>query len=662
MDRNGWSEYLKKQRLQDLKSLAKQLGIYIKSNTKKSDCIDIILNNSPDNLLNSNDLSFGIRDKFSIDQQNFSPETSILSSINKPTDLNTVEINEYYLFSGNSRDSTCSMCQQNLSDNIVKCNACYRQFHSCCVGFDIERAEFNNNHMMVFVESISKREGKNTKISSINFICPFCRFFVIDPYNKISKPLFFTTFYSYTAIHNIHPKYGNINFNNSSHLPHFTSKYSFSPSIFMNKDLESNDSDSFNITAYCLRLDRMDLNHEFPRILSIKANGKTIQNIESPSYDHIRRDCPLYLKDYLLNNQLITKQNINITFSTINALFKDSENDGLLPIPTAPYIIGLFLTKKITCNDILDMIISESTLSIEVSRAHFKNILEDTIHSSSINNQLQDESSDEIICLNKDQYLNTLCPLTMDIIELPGRGSFCHHINCFDIRAFVQINSTIKAFNTRWKCPLCYQIIRPSMLKVDSFAKIIINNLNIPRENNKILINSEIFDQIEQNQNISEVLVKNSLNSPKHEPLRINSITLSINEHINTLKGKISQNSDSSFLNKIKESSNNQHEIIDISDDDDCDDENVVIEDHFTINEDELNSLFSNSKYIDINTGNNNRSEHIEEGLVQKCNEGSISPANRKKRKVSEDQILDPNFGRPTNPSNSNKTSISLRI
>ncbi|KAH8581812.1 SAP+PHD+MIZ domains containing [Cryptosporidium sp. chipmunk genotype I] len=659
MDRNGWTEYLKKQRLQDLKSLAKQLGIYIKSNTKKSDCIDIILNNSPETPISSNNFNFGLRDKILADQQNFSSEASILSSISEPTHLNSVNINEYlHLLSGNNHDSACSMCQKGLSDIIIKCDACYRPFHSLCVGFDVERAEFNNNHMMVFMESISKKDGKNTKVNSINFICPFCRFFVIDPYNKIIKPLFFTTFYSYTAIHNIHPKYGSINFNNSSHLPHFTSKYSFSPTIFLNKDLESNESDKYNIMIYCLRLDRMDLNHEFPRILFIKANGKTIQNIESPSYDHIRRDCPLYLKDYLVNNQLIAKQNVNITFNTLNALLKDSENGGLLPIPTAPYIIGLFLTRTISCDNILDTILSESTLSIEISRAHFRNILENKIQSS-IYNQSHDDSSDEIICLNKDQYLNTLCPLTMDTIELPGRGLFCNHINCFDIKAFIQINSTIKAFNTRWKCPLCYQIIRPSMLKIDSFVKMIVSNPNIPRENNKILINSGIFDRIEQNEDFfGELFVKTS-NSIKQELPKVKSITLPMNEHLTIVKEKTSQNSDSPFSNKLKDCFHVQNEVINISDDDD---EDAIIDDHFTINDDELNSLFSNSNYIDMNIGNINRSEHNKETIFQNYKEDSIPPDNRKKRKVSEDQFLSPNPGRPEKPSNGNKTSISLRI
>ncbi|TRY53029.1 PHD/MIZ domain containing protein [Cryptosporidium tyzzeri] len=659
MDRNGWSEYLKKQRLQDLKSLAKQLGIYIKSNTKKSDCIDIILNNSPDTPLSSNNLDFILKEKISNDQYNFPSETSILSNISESTNLNNIKINEYFHTASDTIcDSSCSMCQKNLSDSIVNCDACYRPFHSRCVGFDIKRAEFNNNHMMVFMESILKKDGKKSEANLINFICPFCRFFVIDPYNKIIKPLFFTTFYSYTAIHNIHPKYGNINFNNSSHLPHFTSKYSFSPNLFLNNDLKSNNPDAFNIMVYCLRLDRMDLNHEFPRVLFIKANGKVIQNIESPSYDHIRRDCPSYLKDYLVNNQLMTRQNVNITFSTLNALLKDSENGELLPIPTAPYIIGLFLTKTISCDNILDTILSEGTLSIEISKAHFKNILENKIQSS-IYNQLYDDSSDEIICLNKDQYLNTLCPLTMDTIELPGRGIFCHHINCFDIKAFIQINSTIKAFNTRWKCPLCYQIIRPSMLKIDSFVKMIIKNPTIPRENNKILINSEIFDRIKQNEDIAREMLLKTSNSIKYEFPKVSSLNSPINEHLTIIKEKSSQNSDLSLSDNIKDCFDVQNEVIDISDDDD---ENEMIDDRFIVNDDELNSLFSNSNYIDINNVNANCSEQSKETVFQNYSEDSILLDNKKKRKVSEGQFLSQSSGRLENTSNGDKTSISLRL
>lgn len=660
MNRNGWSEYLKKQRLQDLKSLAKQLGIYIKSNTKKNDCIDIILSNSPETLLSSNNFSYGLKDRFSINNETIQSEVSVPPATNKFPNLNVVEINEhFYSISGNDQYLGCSVCQKNISDNNLNCNSCHRQFHSQCVGFDTDKSEFNNNHMMVFVQSISKKENKHIKINSINFICPFCRFLVIDPYNKILKPLFFTTFYSYTAIHNIHPKFGNISFDNSSHLPHFTSKYTFSPTLLLNNNFESNGSESNNIMIYCLRLDKLDLNHEFPRILSIRANSRIIQNIESPSYDHIRRDCPLYLKDHLYTNQLITKPNVNITFSTLNALLRESENENLLSIPTAPYIIGLFLTKPISCDNMLDMILSENRLSTEISMAHFKSILENKIQSSSVNSQSHDDSSDEIICLNKDQYLNTLCPLTMDTIGLPGRGSFCNHINCFDIKAFIQINSTIKAFNTRWKCPLCYQVIRPSMLIVDSFVNMIVNDSTIPRENTKILINSGFFDKFAQNKNISGGFsVNNSSDIIKHESPGVNCSNSLMTEHVNRAENEIPQKSDSSFLNGAN-LSDTQNEIINISDDDD---ENVITDGNFAISEEELNLLLDNSKCAYISIRKDNPPEHCEEILVQNYVE-DLDPLNSgKKRKVSETQLPNSLSERPTDSSNNSKTSISLRI
>ncbi|KAJ1605089.1 SAP+PHD+MIZ domain-containing protein [Cryptosporidium canis] len=656
MNRNAWSEYLKKQRLQDLKSLAKQLGIYIKSNTKKSDCIDIILSNSSETLLSSNSFGFGAREKCSTNQKSQLSEVHVPQITKESSYINAVEINEHlYSLPGNNRDFGCSVCHQNISENNVNCDACNRQFHSRCVGFDIDKSELNSIHMMVFAEGISKKENKHDKINSIKFVCPFCRFLVIDPYNDIQKPLFFTTFYSYTAIHNIHPKYGNISFDNSSHLPHFISKYSFSPGPLLNNRVDTDDPNASDVMIYCLRLDRMDLNHEFPRVLSIKANNRIIQNIESPSYDHIRRDCPIYLKECLATNQLIAKQNINMTFSTINALLQDTESEVLLPIPTAPYIIGLFLTKPKSCDNIIEMILSENRLSLEASIVHFKMILENKTHGSYPNNQLHEESSDEIICLNNDQYLNILCPLTMDTIDIPGRGSFCTHINCFDIKAFIQINSTIKAFNTRWKCPLCFQIIRPSMLQVDSFVEMIISDSSIPKESNKILINSRIFDNFEQGGSMS---IDHSLNSSRNimnESLCIDSANLSKTENLIDEIKPSNKCIEYSLINGASRFSDYRDEIIDISDDDD---ENVVVDDNFTINEDELNLLLDHSKHIDMNT-RGALHERAEEITLERYIEGLDNLDNRKKRKFSESQ---PSSHPEKTASNNSKTSISLRI
>ncbi|KAF7457906.1 MIZ zinc finger domain-containing protein [Cryptosporidium felis] len=653
MDRNGWSEYLKKQRLQDLKSLAKQLGIYIKSNTKKSDCIDIILNSSLDTLVSSFKLGCESHDAISNEQSKQTSLSSINAQINIKGELKTNEINEYSrIYPKNVKGVICSMCHQGLFNGSLNCDICLRNFHDRCVGFDVEKSEFNNNHMMIFLENISKRDNKSdVDINSIKFVCPFCRFFVIDPYNKIVKPLFFTTVYSYTAIHNIHPKYGNINFSNSIHLPQFTSKFSFSPSIIL-------DSESFvnkemicdNLMIYCLRLDRMDLNHEYPRLLSIKANNKVIQCIESPSYDHLRRDCPIDLMEYLIDNQLATKGSINISFNTLNALFGGSSNEQTLPIPTAPYIIGLFHTKPLSCDNIVNWLVSEKTLSIKMLKARFKDIMENKYQLSANNSRKNDELSDEIICLNNDQYLNTICPLTMDIMELPGRGVFCHHINCFDVKAFIQINSTIKAFNTRWKCPLCYHIIRPNLLLIDNFVKMIIDNPKIPRENNKIIINSKFLDSYEFNIQesincLNNLQTKKSVILNKNPPF-INDIPIHQERHLDL---------DLSSYDSIEKQNKDKVEVIDISDDEDG-----IVEVNFTINEEELDLLFECQSKTGTTIQENHLTEKSSESR-QIYDLANINVSENKRKRSPESLLVEPKV-RYSVSSNNDKTSLSLKI
>ncbi|KAL7067755.1 MIZ zinc finger domain-containing protein [Cryptosporidium serpentis] len=624
MDSNGWSEFLKKQRLKDLKVLAKRLGIYIKANTKKDDCISIILNSSLQDLPRViNEVKEGNSD-------------SEWNSVNK---LENTEIR-------NKDDNIekCFMCHNDLNVSSIACNICFRNFHYKCVGYDPEKVEINDNQLMVFRGILTKHNYNSfnyndEEYDSIKpkFVCPFCRFQALDPFNKIVKPLFLTTVYSYTAIHNIHPKYGNLSMNNSSQYPQFISKFSFNPNSYYsnhnNGDIEI-DSSSNNIPTYqtttnyeynngeisgtlrqnysdttlnnlnpifedhlmiyCLRLDRIDLNHEYPRILTIKLNNKVIQSIEPPSYDHLRRDCPLDLNQYIPSNTKYPSNSnnsmnssVNIVFNTINALINEGKNQLLnniiLPIPTAPYIIGLFHTHFINDNFIINWLIKERTLSYNIAKDHFIDLI------SNINNcskfQVKDEKKssissqqsiskndedlfgdennsdddDEIICLNTDQILNMLCPLSMDKLELPGRGIYCRHINCFDIKSFIQINSTIKAFNSRWKCPLCFYIIRPTMLNIDIFVQKLLNDPNIPKDNNKITININYLTNI-------DYIPGGYQNSPFLSLDNGNQILqddqLIIDEYENNIEGNYLIDSQYSYLDSTYVKYHQNHDII----------------------------------------------------------------------------------------------------
>ncbi|KAH7648835.1 hypothetical protein FG379_002305 [Cryptosporidium bovis] len=657
MNRDDWSEYLRKQKLRDLKVLAKKLGIYIKSNTKKSDCIEIILDTAPDTIINLPSIDVNSGDYPLYLNDNFPNNVQInqFKGSNKIDYSSTNEVRGNICFkTNNDKNLVCSMCNQIFFNGSIKCDACYRQFHNLCVGYD-EKMEINKNQLMVFIEEMARRE-KNIDINSLKFICPFCRFIALDPYNSDIKPLFFTTVYSYTAIHNIHPKHGNLNFSNSSHLPQFTSKFVFSPKTVFGDGFSSEILNRDGLIIYCLRLDRIDLNHEFPRLLSVRANNKVVQNIESPSYDHIRRDCPIDLKGFIVSNNLISKTNLNITFNTLNAFFReDSVGKQCLSIPTAPFIIGVFHTKSLTSEEIINSLILERSLSFNISKAHFRNIIENEFYSNNFEQQIDEDSPDDIVCLNKDQSLNVLCPLTMDIIELPARGYFCKHINCFDLKAFIQINSTIKAFNTRWKCPYCYQIIRPSMLIIDNFVKSLISNKGIQKDN-KIVINSSIFSEIQSSDGES-ANVNTGLQSIYKQDMCLKEISSAAIWDSNDVRPE----NISEFIQSNSGSlQNDQVEIINISDDDE-----------------EVNPIYSNS--IDncreqvvrenVNIMSNEMiedpySEYILKTLsIQGSSEiEEVFPESSKKRRVFFEPSSHESSDKKITSSNYDKVSLSLRL
>eukprot|EP00746_Dinoflagellata_sp_MGD_P140290 gnl/MRDRNA2_/MRDRNA2_73566_c0_seq3.p1 gnl/MRDRNA2_/MRDRNA2_73566_c0~~gnl/MRDRNA2_/MRDRNA2_73566_c0_seq3.p1 ORF type:complete len:766 (-),score=156.83 gnl/MRDRNA2_/MRDRNA2_73566_c0_seq3:63-2360(-) len=68
--------------------------------------------------------------------------------------------------------------------------------------------------------------------------------------------------------------------------------------------------------------------------------------------------------------------------------------------------------------------------------------------------------------------LELLCPLSGRRIETPARGWHCRHLQCFDLEAYLVSNQSVaRAFNNRWKCPLCKSVITPPHdLYVDGYC------------------------------------------------------------------------------------------------------------------------------------------------------------------------------------------------
>jgi len=77
-----------------------------------------------------------------------------------------------------------------------------------------------------------------------------------------------------------------------------------------------------------------------------------------------------------------------------------------------------------------------------------------------------------------------LCPITKLKMKLPTRSLKCSHLQCFDLHAFLSLNS----IKPTWKCPVCNIPILIDELVVDSFFLDIINNSSLPENCIHIMI------------------------------------------------------------------------------------------------------------------------------------------------------------------------------
>jgi len=65
------------------------------------------------------------------------------------------------------------------------------------------------------------------------------------------------------------------------------------------------------------------------------------------------------------------------------------------------------------------------------------------------------------------------CPITKSRIRLPARGHECKHVQCFDLEAYLMINSE----RGSWRCPECSKSAITDTLEIDQYIWAILNTL-----------------------------------------------------------------------------------------------------------------------------------------------------------------------------------------
>ncbi|XP_003240550.1 E3 SUMO-protein ligase pli1 [Acyrthosiphon pisum] len=73
--------------------------------------------------------------------------------------------------------------------------------------------------------------------------------------------------------------------------------------------------------------------------------------------------------------------------------------------------------------------------------------------------------------------LTLLCPINKSKMILPVKSVNCHHLQCFDLQAFIYSNKIVPT----WICPICTKDCILDDLKIDSFLLFIINSIKLPK-------------------------------------------------------------------------------------------------------------------------------------------------------------------------------------
>lgn len=134
------------------------------------------------------------------------------------------------------------------------------------------------------------------------------------------------------------------------------------------------------------------------------------------------------------------------------------------------YILELNFVKKLNINNVLMKLLRRDThMSIEESKNNIFNIM------TRMHTNFQHYTS---------YYFSLICPLSKKRIRIPVRSFNCHHIQCFDAKAYILINDK----RSSWKCPICDKFCFYDDLQIDFYFFGILSNYNLMKSKKEIEI------------------------------------------------------------------------------------------------------------------------------------------------------------------------------
>ncbi|CAD8151494.1 unnamed protein product [Paramecium pentaurelia] len=207
-------------------------------------------------------------------------------------------------------------------------------------------------------------------------------------------------------------------------------------------------STNCNLEIRCVALNKQGLyDLTFPMSCTLLINGATIKEIrplQEKSSLKKRRDTSIYIniKDLIRQNNFSKK----FVFSIIEHLADQQYRKDTIG---SIYCFGLFLVEPLNVIQTIDK---------------FKQL--------DIQPKIKSDQNKKEIQVAKT-IISLYCQFTLELIQIPAKGEFCQHEQCFCLCSFLEM--MIKVEHKKWICPICKKVC--FHLVIDKYQLFIIERI-----------------------------------------------------------------------------------------------------------------------------------------------------------------------------------------
>ena len=257
-----------------------------------------------------------------------------------------------------------------------------------------------------------------------NFECPRCIILANDPLHEVEEILYEPSILT-----------SGVN---------YTYKLGFSQFSKMNNSAE------YGVEIRTLKMDGVHFFEQtWPDKCTIRVNNKTVKEVKPLHHNSSLKK----RRDEKIFNRHMSKMGPN-SLKIVYQNVQDGKNTKRGEDPK--YIFSVLYVRRLSVPVLQERILSRNRLSIEASKRH-------------IMSKFEEQKDLQISRIKVD----LLCKITYTMIQNPARGENCSHIDCFNLKFFLQ---TMEQNSVRkWICPLCRK--RCSKLVVDSYLEQILVDL-----------------------------------------------------------------------------------------------------------------------------------------------------------------------------------------